>query len=106
MFALRPVAFPVINVVIPEFVNNKLPDEYEIPLLYHVSRGSYDSTANHRCRLEVKTVQDRDEIPSSKFFWVGLSVISSYNLIGVPLGKQARTLKPGYEYRKALFSAH
>lgn len=39
MFALRPVAFPLINVVFPEFVNNKLPDEYEIPLLYHVSRG-------------------------------------------------------------------
>lgn len=40
MFALKPVPFSIINsVVIQEFVNSMLSDEYYIMLLYYVSRG-------------------------------------------------------------------
>ena len=40
MFALKPLHFSIINsVVIDEFVNSMLPDEYCIMLLYYVSRG-------------------------------------------------------------------
>lgn len=40
MFALKPVPFSIINtVVIQEFVDSMLSDEYYIMLLYYVSRG-------------------------------------------------------------------
>lgn len=40
MFALTPVPFSIINsVVIQEFVNSMLSDEYYIMLLYYVSWG-------------------------------------------------------------------